>query len=101
MRREQLEQLIGEAARSSGGAELIVIGSQSVHAATTEIPAEVVMSLECDFLFKSSWRAPADPDSSPTQQVIDRSRNRGAAGLSWEADGSARAALQLFAARAG
>jgi hypothetical protein len=50
MRRSQLETLLRELERVSGKHELIVIGSQCVHAATDAVPAEVLMSLEVDVL---------------------------------------------------
>lgn len=66
MRREQLEELIGEAARASGNAELVVIGSQAVHATTNDIPAEVVMSLECDLLLEGDAAARVHKALGPT-----------------------------------
>lgn len=44
MRRSQLETLLRELERVNGKHELIVIGSQCVHATTDSIPAEVLMS---------------------------------------------------------
>ncbi|HEX8791466.1 MAG TPA: DUF6036 family nucleotidyltransferase [Polyangiaceae bacterium] len=48
MRREQLQELLREAGRVAGRDELVVIGSQAVHALTGTAPAEVVVSRECD-----------------------------------------------------
>lgn len=50
MRREQLQELLREAGRIAGRDELVVIGSQAVHAVTGTAPAEVVVSRECDLL---------------------------------------------------
>jgi hypothetical protein len=50
MRRSQLEMLLRELGRVSGKRELVLIGSQCVHAATDAVPAEVLMSLEVDVL---------------------------------------------------
>ncbi len=50
MRREQLEQLLSEVVRVMGTREVVVIGSQCVHAVTDAAPAEVLISLECDVL---------------------------------------------------
>lgn len=50
MRREQLLELLREAGRVVGRDELVVIGSQAVHAVTGTAPAEVVVSRECDLL---------------------------------------------------
>lgn len=50
MRRPLLEQLLREVAQLGGGRTLVVIASQAVHAAADDVPAEVVMSRECDLL---------------------------------------------------
>jgi hypothetical protein len=50
MRREQLQELLREAGRVIGRHELVVVGSQAVHAVTGTAPAEVVVSRECDLL---------------------------------------------------
>ena len=50
MRKRQLEDLLGEVARVSGGRDVVIIGSQCVHAVTEDAPAEVVISLECDLV---------------------------------------------------
>jgi hypothetical protein len=50
MRREQLQELLREAGRVAGRDELVVIGSQAVHAVAGTAPAEVVVSRECDLL---------------------------------------------------
>ena len=63
MKRELLLELVAEAARIAGDRELVMIGSQVVHAATGEVPAEVVMSRECDLLLD---------ESDPIAVAIDR-----------------------------
>src|SRR6187397_1555259 len=63
MKRELLLELVAEAARIAGDRELVMIGSQVVHAATGEVPAEVVMSRECDLLLD---------ESDPIAAAIDR-----------------------------
>jgi hypothetical protein len=44
-------QLVRETARAIGRSELVVIGSQTIHATGEDVPADVVVSLECDVLF--------------------------------------------------
>jgi hypothetical protein len=51
MRRSQLEQLLRDLARISHD-ELVIVGSQSIHALTEEVPPEVVMSVEVDVLIE-------------------------------------------------
>jgi len=46
-----LDDLLAELARVSALDEVVVIGSQCVHAVTDRPPPEVVMSIECDVLF--------------------------------------------------
>ena len=48
MNRTQLEHLIRAASAISGDAEVVVIGSQSIHASTDPLPAEAFMSMEAD-----------------------------------------------------
>ena len=50
MKREQFEELVQSVGRAAGRTELVVIGSQAVHAVTDAAPAEVLVSLECDLL---------------------------------------------------
>lgn len=57
MRRAQLEEVLVAAARVAGKNELVVIGSQAVHAVTDAAPAEVLVSLECDVLFEEGDEA--------------------------------------------
>lgn len=52
MRRVQLEALLRELARVSGSSDVVLIGSQCVHAATDNPPAEVLISAECDLLIE-------------------------------------------------
>lgn len=48
MQREQFALLVTRAAAVAARAELIIFGSQSVHALTDSPPAEVLVSVECD-----------------------------------------------------
>jgi len=50
MRRGQLVDLLSALGRISGKTEVVLVGSQCVHAATDHPPAEVLMSAECDVL---------------------------------------------------
>lgn len=65
MRRSQLEVLLRELGRVSGKRELVLIGSQCVHAATDAVPAEVLMSLEVDVLIEE-----ADPASGKIDEEL-------------------------------
>jgi hypothetical protein len=51
MKRALLDELLRDLARITGERELVMIGSQVVHAAVTDVPAEVIISRECDLLF--------------------------------------------------
>jgi len=48
MQRDQFNDLLLRAAEVCGRKELIIFGSQSVHAITTSPPPEVLISIECD-----------------------------------------------------
>lgn len=63
MRRELLLELLDEAMRIAEDRVLVMIDSHVVHAATGEVPAEVVMSRECDLLLD---------ESDPIAAAIDR-----------------------------
>jgi hypothetical protein len=54
VRREQLLHLVRETARIAGRAEIVVIGSQAIHAVMSDVPADVIVSLECDVLFDAN-----------------------------------------------
>jgi hypothetical protein len=54
MKRTLLDELLREVERITGERDLVMIGSQVIHAAATDVPAEVVMSRECDLLFDES-----------------------------------------------
>jgi hypothetical protein len=54
MKRELLLHLVREIVRVAGDRELVMIGSQVVHAVSAEVPAEVLMSRECDLLLDES-----------------------------------------------
>jgi hypothetical protein len=51
MRADQLRNLLREVGRISGRREIVVIGSQALHALPDAPPVEVVISRECDLLF--------------------------------------------------
>ena len=65
MRRSQLETLLRELGRVSGKRELVLIGSQCVHAITDAVPAEILMSLEVDVLIDE-----ADPASGKIDEEL-------------------------------
>ncbi|PWU13922.1 MAG: hypothetical protein C5B50_18235 [Verrucomicrobia bacterium] len=48
MQREQFDQLLKRAAELCAAKDLVIFGSQSVHALTDRPPAEVLRSQECD-----------------------------------------------------
>lgn len=52
MKRDQLLELLRETARVTGNNDIVLIGSQSVHAASDTVPTEVVTSRECDVLLE-------------------------------------------------
>ena len=54
MKRELLLDLVGEIARVAGAREVVMIGSQVVHAVTAQVPGEVLMSRRCDLLLDES-----------------------------------------------
>lgn len=64
MKRTLLDDLLRDVERITGDRELVMIGSQAVHAVVTDVPAEVVMSRECDLLFD---------ESDPVVEAIDAS----------------------------
>jgi len=67
MRRDLIEKLLRELARVSGKREVIVIGSQSLHAGAGKLPAEVLMSVEVDLLFE---------EGDPTEPQIEAELGR-------------------------
>lgn len=64
MRRVVLEALLHELSRIANEHDLVMVGSQAVHAITDDAPVEVVMSRECDFLLD---------ESDPLTAAIDQS----------------------------
>lgn len=54
MKRTLLNELLREVELITGERELVLIGSQAIHATVADVPAEVVMSRECDLLFDES-----------------------------------------------
>jgi hypothetical protein len=61
MRRVVLEELLHQLSRIVDERNLVMVGSQTVHAITDDAPVEVVMSRECDFLLDESDRGAARP----------------------------------------
>jgi hypothetical protein len=59
MRRDLVDKLLRELARVSGKAEVVIIGSQSLHADAGKLPAEVLVSVEVDLLMEDG--DPAEP----------------------------------------
>ena len=64
MKRPLLDELLRAVEQITGERELVMIGSQALHAVVADAPAEVVMSRECDLLFD---------ESDPVVEVIDAS----------------------------
>jgi len=52
MQRQQFQELVARAAVVCSRRELIIFGSQSVHAVTETPPAEVLLSVECDIFLR-------------------------------------------------
>jgi hypothetical protein len=57
MQREQFHELLTRAADVCARRELIIFGSQSVHALTTSPPMEVLVSVECDIRLRNEPEA--------------------------------------------
>lgn len=51
MQRDQFQELLTRAAALCSPHELIIFGSQAIHALTASPPAEVIISVECDLWF--------------------------------------------------
>lgn len=62
MNRAVLDELLQALSSITGERDLVMIGSQSIHAVTIDAPVEVAMSRECDLLLD---------DSDPLTSVID------------------------------
>jgi hypothetical protein len=54
MNRNVLDELLQALLPITGERELVMIGSQAIHATTSDVPIEVVMSRECDLLLDES-----------------------------------------------
>jgi hypothetical protein len=54
MNRSVLDELLQALLPTTGERALVMVGSQSVHASTSDVPIEVVMSRECDLLLDES-----------------------------------------------
>jgi len=64
MKRTLLEELLRDVERITGERDLVMIGSQAIHAAVVDVPAEVMISRECDLLFDDDDPAAAAIDGS-------------------------------------
>jgi hypothetical protein len=62
MKRELLDELVRGISLLAGSRELIMLGSQTIYAATSEVPTEVLLSRECDLLLD---------ESDPLTEIID------------------------------
>ena len=63
MNRSMLDELLLALSPIAGERELVMVGSQAIHAITSDVPIEVVMSRECDLLLD---------ESDPLTTVIDQ-----------------------------
>ena len=68
MRRDLVDKLLRELARLSGRAEVVIIGSQSLHAGAGKLPAEVLVSVEVDLLMEDG-----DPAETQIEAELGRS----------------------------
>jgi len=73
MKRTLLDELLREVERITGDRDLVMIGSQAIHAVVADVPAEVVMSRECDLLFDES-----DPVAAAIDACLGPSSERAA-----------------------
>ncbi|HWU87086.1 MAG TPA: DUF6036 family nucleotidyltransferase [Kofleriaceae bacterium] len=64
MKRTLLDELLCDVERITGERDLVMIGSQAIHAVAVDVPAEVVISRECDLLFDESDPVVVAIDSS-------------------------------------
>lgn len=64
MRRSLLDELLSDVERIAGERDLVMIGSQAIHAVVADVPAEVVISRECDLLLEESDPVTAAIDAS-------------------------------------
>lgn len=67
MNRTRLERLLTELSQITRDRELVMIGSQAVHAVTRDVPDEVLISRECDVLLD---------DQDPVVVTIDEQLGR-------------------------
>ena len=76
MKRTLLDELLGDVERITGERDLVMIGSQAIHAVAIDVPAEGVMSRECDLLFDegdpvaSAIDASLGPDSERAAEIL-------------------------------
>lgn len=64
MKRALLDELLREVERITGDRDLVMIGSQAIHAVLSDVPAEVVISRECDLLLDEGDSTVAAIDAS-------------------------------------
>lgn len=76
MRRDLLDELLREVERIAGTRQLVLVGSQAIHAAGPEVPAEALMSRECDLLLdendpiSAAIDAELGPDSERAGELL-------------------------------
>jgi hypothetical protein len=76
MRRELLDELLRAAERIAGPRDLVLIGSQAIHAASHDVPAEALMSRECNLLLdehdpiSAAIDAELGPDSERAAELL-------------------------------
>ena len=70
MKRTLLDELLREVERITGERDLVMVGSQAIHAVMVDVPAEVAISRECDLLFDESDPVVAaiDADLGPSSE---------------------------------
>ena len=64
MNKSLFEEVLRAVGRVTGRDEVVIIGSQSIHAITDAAPAEVIMSVECDLLLDDEDPATAEVDEA-------------------------------------
>jgi hypothetical protein len=64
MKRTLLDELLRDVERITGERDLVMIGSQAIHAVVVDVPAEVVISRECDLILDDEDPATAAIDGS-------------------------------------
>jgi hypothetical protein len=76
MQREQFHELLARAAGICGRRELLVFGSQAVHALTSSPPAEVLVSVECDIWLRDEPESDGGEENEPHHEADDPADSR-------------------------